>query len=126
LQLRLSEEITMPTEQELSRIAMESNAQQASYRTGSDYAGLAAGLIPFGLSFRTRSTSSVNGVLTSATHLDYVALACGAIALVLGLASVRAIGRVEPALRGKRIGLTALVIALGSLQLARGLGVFAS
>jgi hypothetical protein len=116
----------MTSEQELSLIAQEGDAHRASYRTGHHYAGIAAGLIPFGLSFHTSSATSLNGVVTSATYLDYVALAGGAVALVLGVASIGSIARVEPALRGKRIGLTVLVIALGALQIARGLGVFPS
>jgi hypothetical protein len=54
------------------------------------------------------------------TYRDWVALPCGAIALVCGLVAL------VPALRGPgkgaRLGLAAVAVALGVLQLLRGVG----
>jgi hypothetical protein len=83
----------MPTEQEVSQIAHAADAQQVSYRSGSVYADLAAGLIPFGLSFRTSSATSVSRLVTNATHLDDVALAYGpVVGLLVGLVLLAALG----------------------------------
>ncbi len=89
-------------------------------------AGLAVGALPFFLSFReTRESSfvmSADGTqISQSTHrtaFDYVAVPCGALAIVLGLVGVL---RGRAARKTAVLGAGAAAVALGLLQIARGL-----
>ena len=84
-------------------------------------AGFVVGLVPFVIHFGTTSTTTVNGV-TESTSIDYVAIPCGGLAIVCGMASlVGAIGNSDR--KTKRIGLAALLGLLGAFQLLRGFGL---
>jgi hypothetical protein len=94
-----------------------------------DYIGLGGVLLPFAVSFRTSSSSSVTTTVTgadgqshtttsgSAKFSDPVAMVGGGLGLVIGLVTLTQITRVEKAKRGLRIGLTLGLVALGALQL---------
>lgn len=92
----------------------------------SDFLGLVAGLVPFVLSFSTTtstsSTTSADGGFSMGTtttkHMDYVALGGGGIAILCALIGLAFIGKVKS--RGARLGIFAALVALGVLQIARG------
>ncbi len=84
--------------------------------------GLGAAIIPFFLSFSSSSSQTVNGQVVEASHLDYVAVPGGAIAVLAGLVAL-AMGVKVTTGRGKRLGLAGLVVGLGLFQLARGFGL---
>lgn len=81
--------------------------------------GLAAALIPFVC--HANSTQTVNGVVTS--YIDYVALAGGGLAVLIGpfvlLRGMRATQR-----KGMTMAVGGLTVAIGLLQIALGLGLF--
>jgi len=77
-----------------------------------------AGIVPFFIHASASSTVTVNGEVTSATYRDNVALACGVIALVCGIAAV-ALARKSG---GSRIGMAIAIAVLGAYQIAHGLG----
>ena len=90
--------------------------------SGMGIAAVAAALIPFFAHYTTSSSLSENGELVSSTYRDYVALAGGALAIVLGgVAVLGALKATEQ--RNLRLGLVGGAIALGVLQVLRGLGV---
>ena len=85
--------------------------------------GLVVGAVPFAITSSSQSFSSVNGQLTSFTYRDNIALGggavaavCGIVALILALKNKTGIARIAAA-----VG----VLALGGIQIARGVGVFA-
>lgn len=87
--------------------------------------GLIAGLIPFVLSITSTSTSSGAGGYTC-SHTDFAALVGGAIAiLAVGGTLVTSRGGTAEAEAspGLRYGLGAGVVALGAVQILRGLGM---
>ena len=77
-----------------------------------------AGLVPFFFHATTFSTTTVNGQVVEASYRDNVALACGAVALLCGIAAV-AMARKSG---GSRIGMAVVVVLLGAYQIAHGLG----
>lgn len=77
-----------------------------------------AGVVPFFVHSTTFSSVSENGHVVSATYRDNVALACGAVALLCGLAA----GAMARKSGGSRIGIAIALIALGAYQIAHGLG----
>lgn len=80
---------------------------------------IAAGVVPF--FFSVGSTSTVNGQVVS--HIDYVAIGGGGIALLLGIAGlVGALKASDPG-RQKRMGLAVLALLLGLYHLATGTGL---
>lgn len=83
-------------------------------------AGGLVGLVPFLFHVTESSTVIVNGETVSATSRDYIALACGVVALVLG--AIAAAGGVRAKASTGRMALRIAVIALGALQIARGFG----
>jgi hypothetical protein len=90
--------------------------------SGIGIAAVAAALIPFFGHYTTSSSISENGEVVSATYRDYVALAGGALAIVLGgVAVLGALKATEQ--RNLRLGIVGGAIALGVLQVLRGLGV---
>src|SRR5258705_10659198 len=85
--------------------------------------GAIAGAVPFIISSTSTSSTTVNGVVTSFTYRDNVALAGGAVAAVCGLIAVAL--AVKNKGGAARIGAALAVLALGGYQVARGLGVVA-
>ena len=87
--------------------------------------GVALGVLPFFLSFReTRESSfvmSADGAqISQTTHrtaFDYVAVPCGALAIVLGLVGLF---RALPARKLGVLGVGVAAMALGLLQVLRG------
>lgn len=88
--------------------------------------GAIFGLIPFVVSFSSTRTSSGGGVATC-SHMDFAALIGGAIALIAGVAALMpkrdAMGPVQSAPMGIRLGSGLVVAALGAFQILRGLGM---
>lgn len=94
-----------------------------------DYIGLAAGLIPFGLSFRSSQSQSVTTTVTdangnatttssgSAKFSDPVALVGGGAAVLVALLLLAQVGKVDKSKRVLRIGLAVGILALGAVQL---------
>jgi len=86
--------------------------------------GAIAAIVPFFGSSVTSSSVTANGRVTEFSYRDNVALACGVIAAVCGLIALLL------ALKHKggaaRIGAAVVVLALGGIHIARGLGVFAA
>lgn len=90
-----------------------------------DVLGFAGGLVPFVLSMSTSSTTTteVHGsgleLATHTTkHLDYVAVAGGALAVVCAFVGLLLIARMRT--RAVRFVVFAVLLALGGLQLVRG------
>ncbi len=86
----------------------------------SEIAGIIAAAAPFICSFST--SSSVNGVTVSST--DYVGIALGIVAVLIGLSTIRLWSTTAPEDLMKRRAATVVIIGLGAFQLARGLGLF--
>lgn len=94
-----------------------------------DYIGLAAALVPFGLSFRSSQSQSVTTTVTDANgnvtttsagstkFSDPVALVGGGVAIVIALVLLAQIGKVYKSKRWLRIGLAVVILALGVVQL---------
>ena len=80
-------------------------------------AALAAGVIPFGVSLSSSSTTTVNGQVTSSSYFDPVAVACGVLALVLGAVAIKSSSNT------KARAAAAVALLLGAVQLLRGFGV---
>lgn len=90
-----------------------------------DFIGLALGLVPFMLSYSTttRSSSSFSeGGASFGTetvkHMDYVALAGGAGAILCALLGLAFIAKMRK--RPPRLAVFVGLLALGSLQILRG------
>jgi hypothetical protein len=83
-------------------------------------AGVIAGVIPFFVHVSESSSVMVNGEVVSATSRDYIALACGVVAALLGAMAAAGAVRSKGGTRALAIGLA--VIALGAYQIARGFG----
>lgn len=85
-------------------------------------------VIPFFFSVRTSSNTMINGEVIAASSLDYVALVCGALALLTGGVELYQQQRPSPGFEApedaKRplpwMALAALL--LGGFQVVRGLG----
>lgn len=88
--------------------------------------GAVFGLIPFVISLTSTQTSSGSGVATC-SHMDFAALIGGAIALIAGVAALLprrdAMGPVQSAPMGVRLGSGLVIAALGVFQVLRGLGM---
>jgi hypothetical protein len=90
-----------------------------------DFIGLAAGLVPFVLSYSETSTHSVttrgSGVDVTQTiqqHVDYIALGGGAVAIACAVIGLLLIARTRT--RALRFAVFAGVLALGGFQIIRG------
>ena len=102
-----------------------------------DYIALGAGLLPFMISFRTTHTESITftgnidpklkeQLNAQATHTEFkdpVALAGGAVALVLALVTIAFWRATLPQQKGLRIGLTVGAALLGIVQLVVRSGI---
>jgi hypothetical protein len=94
-----------------------------------DYIGLAAALVPFGLSFRSSQSQSFTTTVTDASgnttttssgstkFSDPVALVGGGVAVIIALVLLTQIGKVDKSKRALRIGLAVGILALGAVQL---------
>lgn len=83
--------------------------------------GLIAAFVPFAISSSESSSSIVNGKVVAFHYRDTMALLGGAVALMCG-----AIAAFVDRKRPKWLIVALVVLALGGLQIARGVGVFAS
>ena len=86
-------------------------------------AGGVVGAIPFAVHFANTSSTTVNGEVTSFVYRDWVAVACGVVAIMLGVIAT-AMARNEQLQRGLAFAAGIGVILLGGAQIARGFGVF--
>lgn len=94
--------------------------------------GLVVGLIPFVISFRQSSSTSVTvttegveqTVSESGSSFDYVALPAGALAIVLGVGALILALRSSSKVKATRLAIAAGVLAIGAFQVVRGLGLF--
>lgn len=84
------------------------------------------GIVPFVCNFSTSTTTTRNGQVTSHQETDFIALAAGAIVMLMAAASFRLLGRTANEDRIKRIGIIVVLVALGAFQILRGLGVLTS
>jgi len=86
--------------------------------------GAVAGSIPFVVHASTTSSQTVDGVVTAFVYRDWLAVALGAVAMVLGGLALGA-GR-SATMRAQATVAALAVIVLGGWQIARGVGVFAA
>lgn len=82
--------------------------------------GAVAGVVPFFVSISSSSMSTVNGVVTSASHTDPIAIGGGALAILCG-GGAAVLARKHG--NQSRILAGLAVLALGGFQLARGFGL---
>jgi hypothetical protein len=97
----------------------QDNLKPSSDRTFA-VAGLVAGLVPFVLSTSSSHTVTVNGVVTTASYRDMVAIVGGVVAIVCSLIALVATRKSQI---GSRYAFPAVVLVLGAYQLARGFGM---
>jgi hypothetical protein len=106
-----------------SKIAPVTDVGRAPWRTFA-IAGGVIGAIPFAVNFSTSSSTTVNGEVTSFVYRDWIAVAAGVVAIMLGAIAVAA-ARKEQLQRGLAFAAGIGVVLLGGVQIARGFGVFA-
>jgi hypothetical protein len=94
---------------------------QRSSGLGFAGSGLVVGLVPFLASISESSYTTANGVVTHAVYRDWIAIACGAVAVGLGIVALALAVRAR---RSLVIAGTVAIALLGGLQIARGVGVF--
>jgi TPR repeat protein len=87
-------------------------------------AGGVVGAIPFAVNMSTSSSTMVNGEVTSFVYRDWIAVAAGVVAIMLGAIAVGA-ARKEQLQRALAFAAGIGVMLLGGVQIARGFGVFA-
>jgi hypothetical protein len=88
--------------------------------TAPGIAGLVAGALPFFFNFSTSNSQTINGQVVESSHFDFVAVPCGALALLLSVVvGLTALGKGK----AKRLPVAAGVLILGLVQLVRGLGI---
>lgn len=95
-------------------------ASRSSGALGLLGAGAIAGVLPFFVHVSESSSVMVNGEVVSATSRDYIALACGVVAALLG--AITAAGAVRSKAGGAALAMRLAVIALGAYQIAHGFG----
>lgn len=88
----------------------------------SEYIGGAGAVLPFFVNDSESSSTTVNGVVTSASLIDYVAVAGGGVAVLFGIVSVALLGKTAPMKRSLRAALGGGLLLVGVFQLLRGLG----
>lgn len=81
--------------------------------------------MPFFINYTQSSSSRVNGVVTSASFIDYIAVAGGSVAVLFGIISLALLGKTAPTKKGLRAALAGglLLLLLGVFQLLRGFGI---
>lgn len=82
--------------------------------------GIGVGLIPFVIQVSSTTSTTINGVTTVHTR-DWIALACGGAAILLGI-----VGAVGASREKNRTGIIVALVAaaIGAFQIARGVGAF--
>lgn len=85
--------------------------------------GVVVALIPFVISSTSSSFTRENGHVTSFVYRDWVAMTCGIVAALCGVATVLRLGRTDTADRAKRILAIAALLGLGGFQVLRGMGI---
>lgn len=88
-----------------------------------EYVGGLAAAFPFFIHASNSSTTMVNGVTTAAKHVDYVAVAGGAVAGLFGVISLALLAKTAPSKRVLRGLLAGAILLVGAFQLARGFGI---
>jgi hypothetical protein len=96
-------------------------ATRSSGASGLLAGGAIAGLIPLFVHISESSTVMVNGEVVNATTRDYLALACGVVAALIG--GIAAAGAVRSKAGGRALAIALAVVALGAYQIAHGFGV---
>ncbi len=84
--------------------------------------GVILGILPFFISFSSRSSSTVNGQVVSSSYFDVFAVGCGVVALILVFVSLRDRLPKFQTDRWFSIGVLALMLILGVVQILRGVG----
>ncbi len=85
------------------------------------YVALGMGVATFFINITSISSTSSNGILTSCSYMDYFALIAGAILFLFGLSRVfKSKGDATAIL------VSLVVVGLGALHVARGLGLVLS
>jgi len=107
-----------------SKIAPVTDSGRAPWRTFA-IAGGVIGAIPFAVNFSSSSYTTVNGEVTNFVYRDWIAVAAGVVAIMLGAIAVAA-ARKEQLQRSLAFAAGIGVVLLGGAQIARGFGVFAS
>lgn len=90
--------------------------------SGVGIAAAVAAALPFFGHYTTSSSVTENGEVVASTYRDYVALTGGGFAVLLG--AVALLGALKSTdRRNLRLGVVGGIVALGVLQLLRGLGM---
>lgn len=92
----------------------------------SEYIGGVGAALPFFIHYSASSSTTVNGVVTSSSFIDYVALAGGGIAVLFGIVSLALLGKTAPTKKSLRAALGGGLLLVGVFQLLRGLGYVAA
>jgi len=87
-----------------------------------EIAALIAGVVPFAITSSTLATETVNGRTVTWEYRDWLAIACGCMAGVGALVSAIQLRRTEPRKRALRIAILVGLLALGAVQILRGIG----
>jgi hypothetical protein len=87
--------------------------------------GLVAGAIPFFITMSSSSSVTVNGVVTSATYRDNLALGCGGAAIFFGLLAAVIAGKNGAGSARVITGLAVLGLGVYAI-LSKGLGIVPS
>ena len=85
---------------------------------------LVLAVIPFFAHATSTSTRTVNGQVVESSYTDVVAIACGILAILVGLFSLQKLKETPDKDRLKRIGAIVGILLLGGFQTLRGFGVF--
>ena len=87
-----------------------------------EIAALIAGVVPFAITSYTLATETVNGRTVTWEYRDWLAIACGCMAGAGALVSAIQLRRTEPRKRVLRIAILVGLVALGAVQILRGIG----
>jgi len=77
----------------------------------SEYIGGAGGAVPFFITYSQSSSTAVNGVVTSASFIDYVAVAG---AVLFGIVSLALLAKTAPSKKGLSAALAGGLLLLGA------------
>ena len=96
-------------------------AAQPKWR-GYAIAGAVAAAAPFVIHASSVNSTTVNGVVTSFVYRDWIAVACGVVAMPLGAMALWS-GR-QSSIRMQAIATGIAITLLGAYQIAHGIGMF--
>ena len=88
-----------------------------------EYIGFAGAGAPMVFHYSNSSSTSLNGVVTSTTFVDYVALGGGALAVLCGLVSFLLLPKTAPTKKSLRRWIAIGLVCVGAFQLVRGFGL---